>query len=90
MDNTLPVVSAIIQGEANQDIALACGKEWKGLPNLIGDAKLIRNIQDYHRTCSLGGTVWRLLYRDEKSNLPLCQRRGREGKTFNDRTSEHG
>jgi hypothetical protein len=66
-ENTLPVVTAIIQGEANQDIALACGKEWKGLPNLIGDAKLIRNIHDYHRTCSLEGTVWRLLYRDEKS-----------------------
>ena len=46
MDNTLPVVSAIIQGEANQDIALACGKEWQGLPNLIGDTKLIRNIQE--------------------------------------------
>jgi hypothetical protein len=56
-ENTLPVVTAIIQGEANQDIALACGK----------DAKLIKNIQDYHRTCSLEGTVWRLLYRDEKS-----------------------
>jgi hypothetical protein len=66
-ENTLPVVTAVIQGEANQDIALACGKEWKGLPNLIGDAKLIRNIQDYHRSCSLEGTVWRLLYRDEKS-----------------------
>ncbi len=66
-ENTLPVVTAVIQGEAEQGIALACGKEWKGLPNLIGDAKLIRNIQDYHRTCSLEGTVWRLLYRDEKS-----------------------
>jgi hypothetical protein len=66
-ENTLPVVTAVIQGDANQDVALACGKEWKGLPNLIGDAKLIRNIQDYHRTCSLQGTVWRLLYRDEKS-----------------------
>lgn len=66
-ENTLPVVAAIIQGEANQDTSLGCGKEWKGLPNLIGDAKLIRDIQDYHLTCSLQGTVWRLLYRDEKS-----------------------
>lgn len=66
-ENTLPVVTAIIQGEPNQDLLLACGKEWKGVPNLIGDAQLIRNIQDYHRTCSLQGTVWRLLYRDDKS-----------------------
>lgn len=65
-DNTLPVVTAIIQGDGNQEVALACGKEWKA-PNLIGDARLIRNIQEYNRTCSLDNTVWRLLYRDDKS-----------------------
>jgi hypothetical protein len=66
-ENTLPVVTAVIQGDGKQDVALACGKEWQPLTNVIGDAQLVRNIEEYHRTCTLDGTVWRLLYRDEKS-----------------------
>lgn len=65
--NKLPVVTAVIETEGKQNITLACGKDWKELPNLVGDAKLLGSIRDYHRTCSLDNTVWRLLYRDDKS-----------------------
>jgi len=65
--NKLPVVSAIIESDDKQNISLACGKDWREFPNLIGDAKLLQSIHDYHRTCSMENTVWRLLYRDDKS-----------------------
>jgi hypothetical protein len=74
--NNLPVVTAIIETDSKQELSLACGKEWKempkkpdlpNLPNLIGDPKLLRSIQQYHQTCTLNNTVWRLLYRDDKS-----------------------
>jgi hypothetical protein len=64
-ENSLPAVTAIVQGD--QDLILACGKEWKAATNFIGDGKLGREIQDYHRTCTSETTVWRLLYRDDKS-----------------------
>ena len=79
-ENSLPVVTAIIQGDANQEMALACGKEWKALPNLIGDAALVKNIVDYHRTCTLGTSVWRLLYRDEKSIYLFASEPEQKGK----------
>jgi len=65
--NKLPVVTAVIETEDKQNISLACGKHWDELPSLIGDAKLLQSLRDYHRTCSLDNTVWRLLYRDDKS-----------------------
>ncbi len=64
-ENTLPVVTAIVQGD--QDLALACGKEWKASTNFIGNGKLAQEIQEYHRNCTSETTVWRLLYRDDKS-----------------------
>jgi hypothetical protein len=79
-ENSLPVVTAIIHGEGNQEMALACGKEWKALPNLIGDAALVKNIVDYHRTCTLGTSVWRLLYRDDKSIYLFASEPEQKGK----------
>ena len=64
-ENSLPVVTAIFQGD--QDLVLACGKEWKAETNFVGNGKLSREIQEYHRTCTSETTVWRLLYRDDKS-----------------------
>lgn len=64
-DNSLPVVTAIVQGD--QDLALACGKEWKASTNYLGNGRLAREIQEYHRTCTSETTSWRLLYRDDKS-----------------------
>jgi hypothetical protein len=64
-ENSLPVVTAIVQGD--QALVVACGKEWNPATNFVGDGRLAREIQDYHRTCNLGDTVWRLLYRDDKS-----------------------
>jgi hypothetical protein len=66
-ENTLPVVTAVIEGEGNQALPLACGKELKEFPNVIGDAMRIRTIQENGRTCTLESIAWRLLYRDEKS-----------------------
>lgn len=63
-ENPLPMVTAIAEGDSQ--LPLACGKDWKG-GNFIGDGRLAQEIEDYHRTCTLGSTVWRLLYRDEKS-----------------------
>lgn len=65
--NKLPAVTAVIETEGKQNISLACGKHWDELPNLVGDAKLLQSLRDYHRTCSLDDRVWRLLYRDDKS-----------------------
>jgi hypothetical protein len=79
-DNSLPVVTAIVPGEGNEEMALACGKEWKAPPSLIGDAALVRNIEEYHRTCTLAGTVWRLLYRDDKSIYLFASKPEQEGK----------
>ena len=63
-ENPLPVVTVIVAGDA--ELPLACGKEWKGA-NFIGNGQLAREIEEYHRTCTSDSTVWRLLYRDEKS-----------------------
>lgn len=77
-DNTLPVVAAIIGGE--QDFVLACGKEGKVLPNLIGNAKLVHDIQDYDRTCNLADAKWRLLYRDDKNIYLFASREKQSGR----------
>lgn len=66
-ENTLPVVTAVIEGGENEALPLACGKELKEFPNVIGDAMRIRQIQENGRTCTLESVAWRLLYRDEKS-----------------------
>jgi hypothetical protein len=79
-ENSLPVVTLIVRGEENQQMALACGTEWKTPPTLIGDAALVRNIEDYHRTCSFAGTVWRLLYRDDKSIYLFSSKPEQEGR----------
>lgn len=79
-ENSLPAVTAIVQGEGNREMTLACGKEWTALPNLIGDAALLRNIEEYHRTCTLAGTVWRLLYRDDKSIYLFASKPEQQGK----------
>jgi hypothetical protein len=64
-ENSLPVVTAIVQGD--QNLALACGKEWTASTNFIGNGRLAREIQEYHRTCTSDSSAWRLLYRDDKS-----------------------
>jgi hypothetical protein len=64
-ENSLPVVTAIVQGD--QPLVLACGKEWNPTTSFVGDGKLAREILDYHRTCTDENTAWRLLYRDDKS-----------------------
>jgi hypothetical protein len=62
--NPLPIVTAIWHEET--DVALACGKEWKDV-GFIGNGQLVHELEEYHRTCTSENTVWRLLYRDEKS-----------------------
>jgi hypothetical protein len=79
-ENSLPIVTAIVQGDGSQEMALACGKESKTPPNLIGDAALARNIEEYNRTCTLDGTVWRLLYRDDKSIYLFASKEEQVGK----------
>jgi hypothetical protein len=64
-ENSLPAVTAIVQGD--EYLAVACGKEWEAGTNFIGNGRLAREIEEYHRTCTSESSVWRLLYRDEKS-----------------------
>ncbi len=63
-ENPLPRVTVILRGEA--DAALACGKESKDM-SFIGNGHRIHELEEYHRTCTSEDSVWRLLYRDEKS-----------------------
>ena len=65
--NTLPVVTAVFEKNGTRNILLGCGERSDILPNIIGDAKNIRSIQEFNETCSLDSRVWRLLYRDDKS-----------------------
>jgi hypothetical protein len=59
-------VSAIVQADEHETMTVACGQEWK-TPNVIGDLKLVREMQEFNRACTLKNTTWRLLFRDDKS-----------------------
>lgn len=64
-ENLLPAVTAIVEGDDN--LPVACGKQWPTGTNFVGNGKLARELEQYHRTCTSETTVWRLLYRDDKS-----------------------
>ncbi len=70
-NNTLPIVSAIVEEKSNgKTLAISCGSKdrlsWDNV-GVIGSLKNIRELQEYHMTCSLEGAQWRLLYRNDKS-----------------------
>jgi len=66
--NPLPAVTVIFG--ANQEKGtgpLSCGAQKDSMTQLIGDAEELRLVQEAYRTCSIGDTKWRLLYRDHES-----------------------
>jgi hypothetical protein len=98
-NNTLPIISAIVQEKSEgEKLAISCGSKgrisWDNV-GVIGSLRNIRDLQEYNRTCSLEGTQWRLLYRNDKSiymfaSMPKDKIRGQRPLTIvlpnNDKT----
>jgi hypothetical protein len=64
----LPAVTAVFDaGGEGSRLSLACGGSAATLPPFVGDAKRLRELQTFHRTCNSGKITWRLLYRDDEA-----------------------
>jgi hypothetical protein len=98
-NNTLPIVSAIVEEKSNgKTLAISCDSQnrlsWDNV-GVIGSLKNIRELQEYNMTCGREGAQWRLLYRNDKSiymfaSMPKDKIRGQRPLTIvlpnNDKT----
>lgn len=66
--NPLPRVSLVFdQTLENGELPLACGASEEIPFQFIGNAKILRTIQESFRTCNSPQLTWRLLYRDAEA-----------------------
>jgi hypothetical protein len=68
-NNTLPIVSVIIETTDGNRNVISCGSKnrisWENT-SVLGSTEKIRKLQQLHQTCSIKNTEWRLLYRNDK------------------------